>query len=122
MIRIAPRPGWQARFDRLTAIYNRACAELGRATGMPELIAQAKCRVAYRQIQALLAMRPPARAVERETKTMFADLQRQVTLEAQRQHGIALIREAPFCVTASSNDNGQGASTEKEKANGIREV
>lgn len=102
---MSPPPGWQERLDRLVAIYNRACAELLKVTGKRELIAQQKCRVAYRQIQALLAMRPPARAAERTN--MFADLERQIALESARQRA-----------SAPSNDNGHGAEQQERETNG----
>lgn len=102
---LQPPPGWQARLDRLMAIYERACNELRAATGMPAVIARQKARVAYRQIQALLALRPPARSMQSET--MFADLERQVALEAERQRALA-----------PSNDNGTGASKERDPNNG----
>lgn len=102
---IAPPPGWQERLDRLLAIYDRACSEFAQAHGKRELIAEKKVRIAYRQIQALLALRPPARA--REQANMFAELERQVAVEAQRQRA-----------TAPSNDNATASQQERETNNG----
>lgn len=99
-----PPPGWQVKVDRLMAIYDRANIELSSSKGLRRVLAETKVKVAYRQLEKLMAMRPPARVISDSARDMFAALEQQVTVEAARQRA-----------TASSNDNASAQQQGKKQ-------
>lgn len=95
-----PPPGWAARVAWLRAIIDRAEAQILAAAlhGGPTLVAEQKRMVAYRNLDALMAMRPkpppapPRRSgtfeITIESRSMFVALEHQVNAEAARQRAL----------------------------------
>ena len=116
-----PPPGWADKCRWLRAIVARAEEQIRMAAlfGGPTLIAEQKRAVAYRNLDALMAMRPPvpmtrtvqtrgAVRVSEQARRMFGELEMQINVEAARQRA-----------SRTSNDNAASASQqERVKAHG----
>lgn len=112
-----PPPGWVERVGWLLAIIDRAEAEIGVAAlhGTPTLVAEQKRIVAYRQLDALMAQRPPLATrprrpmvkatiqIPERARRMFAALEDQINVEATRQRALR-----------TSNDNAASASPQQQ--------
>lgn len=113
-----PPPGWVEKVGWLRGIIDRAEAEIGVAALQcrPSLVADQKRMVAYRQLDALMAQRPPLATrprkpmikatiqISERARRMFASLEEQINVEATRQRALR-----------TSNDNAASASQQQGK-------